>query len=228
MTIVTFLAKGAVTSPTPKLVQKPRELSDFFDRTPALVWTAYGECTLALGLLAALVWRVGRDRHYVSMHYLTNDTTEERLPLFKGDPIVVEFEPPEKIRPAQMGLLVDERADTLDVTATIIDLAVRGYLKITELPEAAGSATWTGSSTSSSRPMPRSSTTSASSSRTLCRGHKDDDDVVARTSFTTISTQAKNALYADARHARMVSATIRHDRGYARAGGSSWRLEVSA
>ena len=34
-----------------------------------------------------------------------------------------------------MGLLVDERADTLDVTATIIDLAVRGYLSIEEVPK---------------------------------------------------------------------------------------------
>src|SRR5262249_4750594 len=36
--------------------------------------------------------------------------------------------------PAQMGLLIHERANTLDVTATIIDLAVRGYVKITEVP----------------------------------------------------------------------------------------------
>jgi uncharacterized membrane protein len=35
-----------------------------------------------------------------------------------------------------MGLLLDERADTLDVTATIVDLAVRGYLRITEIEKA--------------------------------------------------------------------------------------------
>jgi hypothetical protein len=29
-----------------------------------------------------------------------------------------------------MGVLLDESADTLDATATIIDLAVRGYLTI--------------------------------------------------------------------------------------------------
>jgi len=34
-----------------------------------------------------------------------------------------------------MGVLVDERADTLDVTATIIDLANRGYFHITEKPK---------------------------------------------------------------------------------------------
>ncbi len=50
------------------------------------------------------------------------------MPLFASDPIAVEFEPPDKLKPAQIGLLLDERADTLDVTATIVELAVRGYL----------------------------------------------------------------------------------------------------
>ena len=38
------------------------------------------------------------------------------------------------LRPGQVGTLLDERADTLDVSATIVDLAVRGYLHIEELP----------------------------------------------------------------------------------------------
>jgi uncharacterized membrane protein YgcG len=33
-------------------------------------------------------------------------------------------------------VLLDERADTLDVSATIVDLAVRGYLQIAEIPKA--------------------------------------------------------------------------------------------
>jgi uncharacterized membrane protein len=43
-----------------------------------------------------------------------------------------------------MGVLLDERADMLDVTATIVDLAVRGYLHITELPKTGwfGSTDW--------------------------------------------------------------------------------------
>lgn len=44
--------------------------------------------------------------------------------------IAPEFEPPDNLKPAQMGTLVDEKADNLDISATIIDLAVRGYLKI--------------------------------------------------------------------------------------------------
>ena len=47
----------------------------------------------------------------------------------------MEFTPPENLRPAEIGVLMDERADTLDITATIIDLAARGYLKITEIPK---------------------------------------------------------------------------------------------
>ncbi len=48
---------------------------------------------------------------------------------------VVEFTPPEKLRPAEIGVLMDEKADTLDVVSTIIDLATRGFLTITEVPK---------------------------------------------------------------------------------------------
>jgi uncharacterized protein (TIGR04222 family) len=47
----------------------------------------------------------------------------------------VEFGPPEGIKPGQVGTLIDERANTLDVSATIVDLAVRGYLLIQEIPK---------------------------------------------------------------------------------------------
>lgn len=49
--------------------------------------------------------------------------------------IAPEFAPPGKLRPAMMGTLLDERVDTHDISAVIIDLAVRGYLKIKEVEE---------------------------------------------------------------------------------------------
>lgn len=52
-----------------------------------------------------------------------------------GETVVVEYTPPENLRPAVLGVLMDERADTLDVTATIIDLAAGGWLKIKEIPK---------------------------------------------------------------------------------------------
>ncbi len=53
--------------------------------------------------------------------------------VLSSDPIVIEDQPPDNLRPAQIGLILDERADTLDATATIVDLAVRGYLTISEI-----------------------------------------------------------------------------------------------
>ncbi|MGC3974808.1 MAG: DUF2207 domain-containing protein [Nitrospira sp.] len=47
-------------------------------------------------------------------------------------PIAVMYEPPDHLTPAEVGTLVDESPDTRDITATVVDLAVRGYLRITE------------------------------------------------------------------------------------------------
>jgi uncharacterized membrane protein len=45
---------------------------------------------------------------------------------------VVQYDPPDGAPPAVVGVLVDERADARDAAASIVDLAVRGYLKIRE------------------------------------------------------------------------------------------------
>lgn len=47
-------------------------------------------------------------------------------------PVAVAFEPPPGMLPGELGTLIDEKADKRDVTATIIDLAVRGYMVIEE------------------------------------------------------------------------------------------------
>ena len=49
-----------------------------------------------------------------------------------GGVIAVKYEPPENLSPAEAGTLIDEQANMLDITSTVIDLAVRGYLKIEE------------------------------------------------------------------------------------------------
>lgn len=46
--------------------------------------------------------------------------------------IAVKYEPPEDLSPAEAGTLIDERANMLDITSTVIDLAVRGFLTIEE------------------------------------------------------------------------------------------------
>lgn len=44
--------------------------------------------------------------------------------------IVVRYEPPPGGTPGEIGTIVDERVDMRDITATIVDLAVRGHLEI--------------------------------------------------------------------------------------------------
>jgi uncharacterized membrane protein YgcG len=50
----------------------------------------------------------------------------------KSEVTVVQYEPPPDVRPAEAGMLLNETPMTEDITATIVDLAVRGNLVITE------------------------------------------------------------------------------------------------
>ncbi|CAN5126350.1 hypothetical protein BH18GEM1_BH18GEM1_21900 [soil metagenome] len=48
--------------------------------------------------------------------------------------VVPRWNPPEGLRPGPAGTLFDQKADMEDVVATILDLAVRGHLRIREVP----------------------------------------------------------------------------------------------
>lgn len=50
-------------------------------------------------------------------------------------PITVQYEPPAGFTPAEAGTITDESVDMRDITATLVDLAVRGYLRIEEREE---------------------------------------------------------------------------------------------
>jgi hypothetical protein len=137
LTAVVGFPVGTVPHPAPILTVR-RGVADAFRVTP---WTVSGGLALALlGLAAALAvaWRVGRDRYYVGqlpglVPGRGEAAIERRKPLVGAPPISVEFVPPEGIRPGQVGTLIDEKADVLDVTATIVDFAVRRHLHIREL-----------------------------------------------------------------------------------------------
>jgi hypothetical protein len=83
-----------------------------------------GLLVLLLGGIALLYSTRGRDARIVSRKAVEGD----HAPVDDG-----EFTPPDGVRPGQIGTLIDEQADVIDVTATIIDLAVRRYLLIEEL-----------------------------------------------------------------------------------------------
>jgi uncharacterized membrane protein len=49
--------------------------------------------------------------------------------------IAVQYEPPDKLTPGECGTLVDNEAAMRDITATLVDLAVKGYLTIEQRDE---------------------------------------------------------------------------------------------
>jgi hypothetical protein len=49
--------------------------------------------------------------------------------------IAVQYEPPDKLTPGECGTLVDNEAAMRDITATLVDLAVKGYLIIEQRDE---------------------------------------------------------------------------------------------
>jgi uncharacterized membrane protein len=48
----------------------------------------------------------------------------------KMDTVIPEYEPPKDLSPVEGGVIIDDKLDNRDTTSVIIDLAVRGYLKI--------------------------------------------------------------------------------------------------
>ncbi len=144
VTVSLAFPKDVVPAPRPVLEER-FSVSSAFRVTPATGGIAGGLLLLLVGGVLFLVWRVGRDRRYagsaVDAAYgpgpdaaAAGVATEVGAPRREAE-TPVEFEPPEHLRPGQLGVLVDFKANTLDVTATMVDLAVRGYLRIEEIEE---------------------------------------------------------------------------------------------
>jgi uncharacterized membrane protein YgcG len=95
---------------SPKGVFTPRDRMDWLKEN---VWQLVG---VAFGILVSVWsfrkwWQHGKD--------------------YKGRGVIIpEYEPPKGLSPAEAGMLVDYRVDGRDLTATIIDLAVRGFVMI--------------------------------------------------------------------------------------------------
>jgi len=144
MSIAVSLVKGAVNVPPPLLTARDRQFpEDAFDRNPLTIGLGALILICGIALIAWNWWRHGRDRAYLGHYYSApSDAAEHAEPLFQHEPVVVEFEPPQSLKPAQLGLILDESADPKDVTATIVDLAVRGFLTITDIPGIFGSHDW--------------------------------------------------------------------------------------
>lgn len=116
MSILLGYTKGMVPILT---ASRPRTETDNNTITPLIILGNIGgflvTTIFGIGLTLLLFFKHGRDQKNLAT-----------------DTIVAQYSAPDKLRPAEVGTILDERADTLDVTATIVDLAARGFLTITE------------------------------------------------------------------------------------------------
>ncbi|MDV3222277.1 DUF2207 domain-containing protein [Intrasporangium sp.] len=103
----------------------------------AAIVAGVGAPVLALAVMGTLVWTRGRDERYADLTPgLTPSVTDrETQPTTRGGPatVAVQFHPPAGVPPGLVGTILDEKANPIDVSATVIDLAVRGFLRIEEI-----------------------------------------------------------------------------------------------
>ena len=89
---------------------------------------------LAGGLMGLLVWTRGRDEQYAGLTPGLTPGHGQAGQVVRGPAptVAVQFTPPAGVQPGMLGTIVDESANTVDVAATVIDLAVRGHLTLEE------------------------------------------------------------------------------------------------
>jgi uncharacterized membrane protein YgcG len=112
-------------------VQQLFRISPFALGLGALILAGVG------GGMAWLVRRRGRDSVFAGLTPgllpVSGQAGQEAVVTRHPKDVAVQFTPPKGMRPGEIGTLIDEVANPVDVTATIIDLAVRGFLRIEEI-----------------------------------------------------------------------------------------------
>ena len=137
MSILLAYPTGTVTDAAPIIEDRPATgLAQLTQVSPYAIGGGAALALLIAGGMGLLVRRRGRDSQYVGLTPgllpTSVDAGGETL-VGRRPEVAVRFTPPDDLRPGEVGTLVDEQANTVDVTATIIDLAVRGYLRIEEV-----------------------------------------------------------------------------------------------
>lgn len=137
LSVVVALPRGTIAEVKPR-IEEVWTARRAFAVNPASLGGAAAVLVAGVGGVGYLLARNGRDRRYlgsaVDAAFGTPAGDDGPVPLIRrGESHPVEFVPPEGIRPGHMGTLWDEVAHPLDVSAMIVDLAVRGYLRIEEL-----------------------------------------------------------------------------------------------
>lgn len=125
---------GTFTGAEPELVHRYTP-ANVVQLTPVTGGITAAAVLAALAGIGVLARTRGRDRAYLGL--TPGLTPAGDAPGTVGpapqQSVAVRFTPPDGVRPGEVGTLADEIAHRHDVTATIVDLAVRGYLRIEEV-----------------------------------------------------------------------------------------------
>jgi hypothetical protein len=202
LSVVIGLPKGTVPERLPILEERWSLQRAFSRGAPQIVLALLAVGGVVWGLVR-YVWPQGRDIRWrgspVNVVFGGREG-EQRVPLFEGGAYAIEYTPPEGLRPGQVGTLLDEVAHPLDVTATIIDLAARGHLRIEEIPKEGwfGKPDWRLTRLAA----PDDKVPVLEYERLLLDGLFEDGDEVTLSSlkqkFATRLGKVQDALYADA------------------------------
>lgn len=112
---------------------EPMTLGRALTADPWTVTTAALVAGGGLFLLYRRLRRSARDEVYLGLTPGLTPAGSETGTVGRGGadgPIAVAFQPPRDTRPGEIGTLIDATVDDRDITATMVDLAVRGHLTI--------------------------------------------------------------------------------------------------
>ncbi|NHA69218.1 DUF2207 domain-containing protein [Phycicoccus flavus] len=88
---------------------------------------------LAAAGMGLLVWTRGRDEQYAGLTPGLSPGRGDEVRVVttgRAPTVAVQFTPPRGVQPGMVGTVLDEEANVVDVSATIVDLAVRGHLTL--------------------------------------------------------------------------------------------------
>jgi hypothetical protein len=123
--VFSFDAPSAVVAVN-QVIEEHWTLDRAFSTGPVQLLVALGVLIVGMGLLYLLHRFTGRDIDTKAPPTIIGSF----VPIAKGESA---FEVQGDLRPGLVGTVSDERVDPVDVAATLVDLAVRGHLKIIEL-----------------------------------------------------------------------------------------------
>lgn len=119
LTVLARFDDSALGDPVP-LTEPNRAYSRAWHVGGAGIWVGLALALAGVVGVARKATRVGRDERAFTGSV-------------DGKP-ALRTAPPTGFRPGELGTLVDERVDAQDITATILDLAIRGYLRLEQQP----------------------------------------------------------------------------------------------